>query len=188
MTEKYKMLESYRDFFLNQVEKLYNQGIHVYPLKNIKYQNNTKDAFTYNRCWINSHGNVIKGVPRKREQYCFEETKKFIIDNNICGGWIPVYPLNNICVIDNDDNKSNKLVYDNDLQQRIHDLCDNDKKNCIHMTPSGGTHTIFQHEEGIIYDTCFNGCVDRLAYNFDNTKSPCCIFVGWREDGQYNFL
>jgi len=96
-----------------------------------------------------------------------------------------VYPLNNICVIDNDDNKPNKKVYDLDLQQKIHNLCDNDKSNCISTTPSGGTHTIFQHQENIIYDTCFNGCVDRLAYNFDTSKNPCCIFVGWRDDGQY---
>ena len=185
MQQDCNMLKRSSDFFLEQFEQLYKQGIHVYPLRNVKHKNNSKNNFTYNRCWINKHGNVISGVPRNKKQYCYDTTKKYIIENHICGGWIPVYPLNDICVIDNDDNKDNKKVFDKDLQQRIHNLCDNDKKNCITSTPSGGTHTIFKHHDGIIYDTCFNGCVDRLAYNFDKTKNPCCIFVGWREDGQY---
>ena len=112
MQQDCNMLKRSSDFFLEQFEKLNKQWIHVYPLKNVKHKNNSKNNFTYNRCWIHKHGNVISGVPRNREQYCYDATKKYIIENHICGGWIPVYPLNDICVIDNDDNKDNKKVFD----------------------------------------------------------------------------
>ena len=161
------------EIFLKQYDKFYNHGIHV-NLCNVTIGNNSKNNFKLSRFYIDQNGIKKIGCYKKRDQYSHQYTRQYIIDNDICGGGIPVFPLNNISVIDNDDVK-NKNIYDIELQQEIHNLTDNNKNNSIQTTPSGGSHTIFQHMDGCVFDTEFNGCIDRLCYNPDISKTPSCM-------------
>ena len=171
--------------FLKQYDKFYKHDIHV-NLCNVTIGNNSKNQFQTSRFYIDSNGIKKTGCYKKRDQYSYKKTREYIIDNNICGGYIPMYPLNDLCCIDNDDVKKKK-IYDLDLQQNIHNLTDNCKKNAIQYTPSGGSHTIFKHSDGIEFDIEFNGCIDRLSYNKDISKTTPCIFTGIRMDGIYSY-
>ena len=108
--------------FLKQYDKFYKHDIHV-NLCNVTIGNNSKNQFQTSRFYIDSNGIKKTGCYKKRDQYSYKNTRQYIIDNNICGGYIPMYPLNDLCCIDNDDVKKKK-IYDLDLQQNIHNLTD----------------------------------------------------------------
>ena len=172
--------------FVEQFDNYYNIGIQVYPLNiNINnYNKYSKYELGPLRGYINEDGIFKSGHPKNKDFFNHDKTREYIIKNDVVMGYIPVFPFNNITVIDDDSYNKNNKIYDIDLLNTIQREIEPDKNNLYQTTPGGGYHIIYIYNEGAINDTKFNGCIDRFSKNI-NDLNPPCIYTGLRCDGKY---
>lgn len=172
--------------FVEQFDNFHKIGIKVYPLDitSSTYDKFDKYKIGSKRGYIDDEGKFKYGHPKDKDYFNYEKTREYIIKNEIVMGYIPVFPFNNITVIDDDSHNKQNNIYDMNLLKLIQNEIDPEKNNLYQTTPGGGMHYMYLFNKGAIHDTKFNGCIDRFSENI-NKNNPPCIYTGLRYDGKY---
>jgi len=143
------------------------KGLKIYPLKEVKSDNNKKTDYAKN---LGSFWLEVKD----RIEYNIDYLLRLVDNNDVVGFAIPTGYYNNIVVIDVD----NKTSYNKDLSTEIIKKLQEQETLTI-KTAGDGYHFIFK------YTDIFKKGTTGILGHIDIRTSRNLIFNGIREDGEY---